>query len=81
MTIDERLEKLTSVVEAHSRHIGTGHDTQLKELIRLASIRDQQIDKPLDAGDKLKVALDELKDQMDQTDLRWQAYINKLPKR
>lgn len=64
MTIDERMERLTGIVESLAASV-VAHDNQIEGLITVAEKHDAQI-----------AALAE---QVANTERQWQAYITRLP--
>ena len=64
MTIDERMDRLTGIVEALAGTV-VAHDNQIEGLIVVAEKHDAQI-----------AALAE---QVANTERQWQAYITRLP--
>lgn len=64
MTIDERMDRLTGIVEALAGTV-VAHDNQIEGLIAVAEKHDAQI-----------AALAE---QVANTERQWQAYITRLP--
>jgi hypothetical protein len=72
MTTDERLDRLTTIVEtlagavtAHDSVI-EGHDRQIGALITLA--------------ERNQAAIAKVSEQIAQTERQWQAYLNTLPR-
>jgi uncharacterized protein (DUF3084 family) len=64
MTIDERMDRLTGIVESLAASV-VAHDNQIEGLIAVAEKHDAQI-----------AALAE---QVANTERQWQAYITRLP--
>ena len=64
MTIDDRMDRLTGIVEALAGTV-VAHDNQIEGLIAVAEKHDAQI-----------AALAE---QVANTERQWQAYITRLP--
>jgi hypothetical protein len=86
MTIDERLERLTGIVEslagtivAHDHQI-EAHAQQIRAMIDLAATQQQQIA----AHDAQIAALLDLAEKHAEAsanlEREWQAYINRLPR-
>jgi hypothetical protein len=64
MTIDERLERLTGVVESLAASV-VEHDDQIENLIKVAEKHHEEIV--------------ELRRSIAETDRLWQAYLKRLP--
>jgi peptidoglycan hydrolase CwlO-like protein len=64
MTIDERLDRLTGVVESLAASV-VEHDDQIENLIKVAEKHQEEIR--------------ELRRSMAETDRLWQAYLKRLP--
>jgi hypothetical protein len=65
MTIEERMDRLTGIVEALASSV-VSHDNQIDGLIKVAEEQKQRID--------------ELAKAIAATERQWQAYINTLPR-
>jgi hypothetical protein len=64
MTIDERLDRLTGIVESLAASV-VEHDDQIESLIKVAEKHQEEIH--------------ELRRSMAETDRLWQAYLKRLP--
>ena len=64
MTIDERLDRLTGIVESLAASV-VEHDDQIESLIEVAEKHQEEIR--------------ELRRSMAETDRLWQAYLKRLP--
>lgn len=71
MDIDERMDRLTGIVESLAAAV-VGHDNQIGGLIRVAEQDHQEIL-------ELNRAIAELRRSMAETDRLWQAYLKRLP--
>ena len=79
MSIDERLDRLTGIVETLTGAV-TAHPSMIEGLVRAATAHDAVIE----AHDKQIGALIKLAEEnrkaMADTDRRWQAYLSTLRK-
>jgi hypothetical protein len=64
MTIDERVERLTGIVESLARTV-VAHDNQIESLITVAEKQNQRLDK--------------VSANLELLERQWQAYLNTLP--
>ena len=64
MTTDERLDRLTGIVDALASSV-VAHDNQIEGLIKVAEIQRGQIE--------------ELRETVAATERQWQAYLRRLP--
>ena len=65
MTVDERLERLTGIVESLAGSV-VAHDNQIEGLITVA--------------EEQKGRLDEVTKALASLERQWQAYLNTLPR-
>jgi peptidoglycan hydrolase CwlO-like protein len=64
MTIDERLDRLTGIVESLAASV-VSHDDQIESLFKVA--------------EKHQAEMAELRRSIAETDRLWQAYLKRLP--
>jgi hypothetical protein len=72
MTIDERMDRLTGIVEALANTV-VSHDDQIEELIKVGESQQQKLD-------DLRMRVEDLTKSVATTERQWQAYINTLPR-
>jgi hypothetical protein len=72
MTTDERLDKLTGIVETLAGAV-TAHDTVLEA-------HDRQLGALIAVAERNQVAISKLQESLANLERQWQAYLNTLPK-
>jgi phage shock protein A len=71
MSIDERLDRLTAVVESLAASV-VEHDDQIEGLIKVA-------EKQQKAAEEGRRETDKLRQSIAETERLWQAYLKRLP--
>jgi hypothetical protein len=72
MTIDERVDRLTGIVESLAASV-VAHDEQIEKLIAIGESQSQRLDKLVEATEKNAANWERMERQ-------WQAYLNTLPR-
>jgi len=72
MTVDERLDKLTGIVETLANTV-VAHDNQIEALLKIAERHELQIEALFQMAERNEKTWQDLQRQ-------WQAYLNTLPK-
>ena len=79
MTTDERIEKITTIVDALASTV-VAHDHQIESLIRVGEIQGSRIEGLIKEAEIQGSRIARLAQSIESLERQWQAYINTLPR-
>jgi hypothetical protein len=79
MTIDERLDRLTGIVETLPSTVVL-HDDQIESLIKVDELQQKKLDDFATKLEDLRTTVRDLAKSVAATERQWQAYVNTLPR-
>ena len=79
MTTEERLDRLTGMVEAQGKNIGD-LTVVVNTLATSVVVHDNQIDALIKIAERHEIRLKEVTEAIANLEKQWQAYLNTLPR-